>query len=87
MRYYRTRKPAWELRAGDLLESTVNGVELYEAVLGVRRLILNGQFAGVEHKDSRLVLLSVDGMKKPLQMEADAPVNLMRPKGGTECDA
>lgn len=81
MRHYRARKPAWELRAGDLIESSIGGVSVQEEVLGVHRMMFTGYFQGKYYQKSpmvRLELVGSDGIKLE---PGDTEFTVWRPKG------
>lgn len=81
MRYYRARKPAWELKAGDFIESSIGGVSVQEEVTSVRRLMFTGDFGGKYYQESPMVRFELGGSDAVKLEPGDTEFTVWRPKG------
>lgn len=81
MRYFRARKSAWDLRAGDLIESRAGGVMVNETVASVSRMMFTGEFGGKYYQESPMVRFELGGSGVVNLEPGDTVFTVWRPKG------
>jgi hypothetical protein len=81
MRYHRVHKTAWELKAGDIIEQTVNGFEVLQPIRSVRKFLFDGEFEGRTYQRAPMSRIEfVDPPGVFLLAPGDRAFNVIRKK-------